>query len=427
MGDVTYFVCESKKQLDMIDRVPIGYALDNTIIYLLDSDFRPVKTDEIGELYCSGANLASGYVNGRDPDRFIDNPLAVDPMYSKIYKTGDFASLHKGVIYYEGRTDSQIKIRGHRVDLTEIEKNLSSLEYVEKGVVLCYHAGEIDQALVAFCVVKGDQLNKYITKTGLQIENDLKLKLASYMVPQVVVLDTIPLLVNGKIDRQSLLKMYENTNNNDDAEIELEMDFTGVEEKNMDKAKILFETVGNSIGRSIRSKLVATANFYELGGNSLNSIYTIAELRKLGYFISITDFIGAATLGEIIDSIRSSSDADDGEMTTCIRSDLELNCVPLALEHKDDTIDIITTSFYEKADIEQYIKNDILRTDYADILEAIWEVLVAKDLSFIIKDAAGKSVGVALNFDARDEPEVQVHSKLIVVFEFLEFIEGPIR
>jgi non-ribosomal peptide synthetase component F len=79
MGDVTYFVCESKKQLDSLDRVPIGYALDNTIIYLLDGDFRPVKSDEIGELYVSGANLASGYVNGRDPDRFIDNPLAVDP------------------------------------------------------------------------------------------------------------------------------------------------------------------------------------------------------------------------------------------------------------------------------------------------------------------------------------------------------------
>lgn len=79
MGDVTYFVCESKKQLDSLDRVPIGYALDNTIIYLLDADFRPVKSEEIGELYVSGANLASGYVNGRDPERFIDNPLAVDP------------------------------------------------------------------------------------------------------------------------------------------------------------------------------------------------------------------------------------------------------------------------------------------------------------------------------------------------------------
>ena len=424
MGDVTYYVCESKKQLEMLDRVPIGYALDNTIIYLLDADFRPVKSEEIGELYVSGANLASGYVNGRDPDRFIDNPLAVDPVYSKIYKTGDFASLYKGVIYYEGRTDSQIKIRGHRVDLTEIEKNLTSLEYVDKGVVLCYRAGEIDQALVAFCVVKGDQLNKYIMKTGMQIENDLKLKLASYMVPQVVVLDTIPLLVNGKIDRQSLLKMYENTNNNDDTEIELEMEFDGIEEKNMDKAKMLFETVGNAIGRSIRSKLTKASNFYELGGNSLNSIYTIAELRKKGFFISITDFITAESLGDIIESIKTSSDSV-GE--TSVHCDMQLTCVPLALDHKDDTIEIITTSFFEKADIEQYIKNDILRTDYADILEAIWEVLVAKDLSFLIKDANGRSVGVALNFDARDEPEVQVHSKLIVVFEFLEFLEGPIR
>lgn len=429
MGDVTYFVCESKKQLDNLDRVPIGYALDNTIIYLLDADFRPVKSEEIGELYVSGANVASGYVNGRDPDRFIDNPLAVDPVYSKIYKTGDFASLNKGVIYYEGRTDSQIKIRGHRVDLTEIEKNLMNLEYVDKGVVLCYHAGEIDQALVAFCVAKGGQLNKYIMKTGLQIENDLKLKLASYMVPQVVVLDSIPLLVNGKIDRQSLLKMYENTNNNDDAEIELEMDFDGIDEKNIDKAKVLFETVGNSIGRSIRSKLTKSANFYELGGNSLNSIYTIAELRKKGFFISITDFISASTLGEIVETIKTSNDSDnegeDHQMQ--VQCDLELQCFPLDLHHKDDTIDIITKSFYEKADIEQFIKNDILRTDYADILEAIWEVLVAKDLSFVIKDSTGRSVGVSLNFDARDEPEVQIHSKLIVVFEFLEFLEGPIR
>lgn len=257
MGDVTFFVCESKKQLDGIERVPIGEVLSNTIIYLLDGDFRPVKSSEIGELYVAGANIASGYVNGRDLDRFVENPLAVDPMYSRIYKTGDYASLHKGLIYYEGRTDSQIKIRGHRVDLSEVEKNLLSLEYVEKGVVLCYHAGEIDQALVAFCVVNAhSNLNKYIAKTGIQIENDLKQKLAHYMVPQVVVLDQIPLLVNGKVDRQSLLKMYENTNNNDDAEIEYEMDFSGLSHDNeMIKAKFLFETVATSIGRSIRSKL----------------------------------------------------------------------------------------------------------------------------------------------------------------------------
>lgn len=259
MGDVTYFVCESKQQLEQIERVPIGQVLDNTIIYLLDPTFRPVNSGEIGELFVSGANLASGYCNKRDADRFIDNPLSVDPLHTKIYKTGDYASLHKGMIYYEGRTDSQIKIRGHRVDLSEVEKNLNSLEYVEKGVVLCYHAGEIDQALVAFCVLKSNNLNRYIAKTGIHVENDLKLKLASYMVPQVVVLQQIPLLVNGKVDRQSLLKMYENTNNNEDTEIEFEMDFSGINDDNrMNKAKILFETVANAIGRSIRSKLSGT-------------------------------------------------------------------------------------------------------------------------------------------------------------------------
>lgn len=145
----------------------------------------------------------------------------------------------------------------------------------------------------------------------------------------------------------------------------------------------------------------------------------------------------APTLGEIIDRMKTSSSDEncDAEMESKNRSkrdlhiqcDMELNCLPLALEHKDDTIEIITTSFYEKADIEQYIKDDILRTDYADILEMIWEVLVEKDLSFIIQDMNGKTLGVALNFDAHDEPEVQVNSKLIVVFEFLEFLEGPIR
>lgn len=126
-----------------------------------------------------------------------------------MYRTGDFASFSKGVIYYEGRTDSQIKIRGHRVDLSEVEKNILTLEGVEKAVVLCYHAGEIDQALLAFITLE----NCY-NMTGMQIESNLTNILAQYMIPQVIVLETIPLLVNGKVDRQTLLKMYENTNNN---------------------------------------------------------------------------------------------------------------------------------------------------------------------------------------------------------------------
>lgn len=129
--------------------------------------------------------------------------------YGRLYRTGDYASIHKGVMHYEGRTDSQVKIRGHRVDLTEIEKNLIEIDGVEKGVVLCYHAGQMDQAILAFASIKSlSSLHE------LQIEKILRDKLPEYMTPQAIILDHIPLLVNGKVDRQTLLKMYENTNNN---------------------------------------------------------------------------------------------------------------------------------------------------------------------------------------------------------------------
>lgn len=78
------------------------------------------------------------------------------------------------------------------------------------GFILCYHAGEVDQALLGFITLK----EGHNIASGLQIEGALKDKLPHYMIPQVIVLDSFPLLVNGKIDRQSLLKMYENTNNN---------------------------------------------------------------------------------------------------------------------------------------------------------------------------------------------------------------------
>lgn len=133
------------------------------------------------------------------------------PEYGRLYSTGDYASVRKGgIIQYEGRTDSQIKLRGHRVDLSEIEKHLLGVKYVDKGIVLCYHAGQIDQAILAFATLTPGSPNQ----NGIQIENALREKLADYMVPQIILMEKIPLLVNGKVDRQFLLKTYENTNNN---------------------------------------------------------------------------------------------------------------------------------------------------------------------------------------------------------------------
>lgn len=426
MGDVTYFACESKKQLSLFDHVPIGIPLSNTVIYLLDGDFRPVKQGEIGEIFVSGLNLAEGYVNGRDPEKFVENPLAVEFKYSRLYRTGDYGSLRDGNVMYEGRTDSQIKIRGHRVDLAEVEKNVTELPFVDKAMVLCYHAGKIDQAILAFVKIRDDSplLNE------MQIEAKLRDKLADYMTPQVVLIDKMPYLVNGKVDRQALLKSYETANNNEgDCSIVLDYDYTLVPEELKHIARDLFETVGGVIGRSTRTTLSPRSNFYELGGNSLNSIYTVTLLREKGYNVGISEFIAAKDLGEILEKMVNNRNSNAMiEDWSNAAPHLDMIAEPLSDAHRQDVVDIIVDSFYGKADLEQWLKPDIFPSDYSDLINDIWHALVEKNLSLVVRDKrTNRIIGTALNFDARAEPEVEVKSKLIIVFEFLEFVEGPIR
>lgn len=129
-----------------------------------------------------------------------------------MYRTGDFGKLIKeGCIQYEGRADSQVKVRGHRVELLEIERNLRSVEEVEKGVVLCYHSGKEDQAILAF-VVPQKNVSGLPSQQANDIENILSTKLRDIEIPHVFVVESIPLLPNGKIDRQKLLNFYENRN-----------------------------------------------------------------------------------------------------------------------------------------------------------------------------------------------------------------------
>lgn len=221
------------------------------------------------------------------------------------------------------------------MDLTEIEKHVTKMDTVEKAIVLCYHAGEADQALLAFVELKSavkDSINEF------QVEGKLQSLLPGYMVPQIVIMDTIPLLVNGKIDRQSLLKAYENTNNNDgDSTLYIDQDFTGVPVGQLEAAKTLFSIVGNSIGRSVRGTITVKSNFYELGGNSLNSILTVSQLKEEGYFVSITQFITAANLGEILNLISK-----NGEKNYLSQVDDEyqrqLTVSPLRAEDQDADI-----------------------------------------------------------------------------------------
>ncbi|XP_046591136.1 plipastatin synthase subunit B [Neodiprion lecontei] len=313
--------------------------------------------------------------------------------------------------------DNQIKVRGHRVDIAEVEKAVLASPAVDKTVVLCFKPGELSQALVSYVTVKNNT-----RVSGSDIESHLRTILPPHMIPHVIVIDSIPLLENGKADRQRLLKRYELMSSEKD--IAVDCDYENVPQPLLPLARVLFPTVASVIGSSARAAVTIDANFYDLGGNSLNSVYTVTRLLDQGYRIGITDFIRAKNMGEILRRMRidSESDFDEPASEDGERYVLE----ELNDSHRNDVIEMITDSFYLKADLDKWLMPGINREDYSELIDKLWDPLVEQGLSFVVKSTSGAALSVALNLDARDEPEVTINSKLMVTLEFLEYLERPI-
>ena len=175
--------------------VPIGRAIANTQLYILDRYLHPVPVGSAGELYIGGAGVARGYLHRPDltAERFIPNPFLAG---ERLYKTGDLARYRAdGIIEYLGRIDHQVKIRGFRIELAEIEAVLSQHPKVRECAILA----KCDR-LIAYAVLHPGE-----TLTVSELRNYLAEKLPEYMVPSALVtLDEMPLTVNGKVERQAL-------------------------------------------------------------------------------------------------------------------------------------------------------------------------------------------------------------------------------
>jgi len=196
--DVTYFDCPTQGE---IERVPIGKPIDNIEIVILNQQNEPALVMETGELCIAGVGVARGYINNPalTAEKFVPHPLCPQ---SRMYRTGDLARwLPDGNIEFLGRADQQVKIRGIRIELEEIEAAISQLDDIDQCVVVTKHESETVTLLIAYLVVK--------TNISLpELKQYLRRILPDYMIPDVfITLPDIPLTPNGKVDRKSLVNL----------------------------------------------------------------------------------------------------------------------------------------------------------------------------------------------------------------------------
>lgn len=412
MGDVTFSICDRESQL-----VPIGKPISNTNCYIVATAadatiMQLAAVGETGELCVSGENLARGYVNGRDNDRFCSNPFAKDANHELLYRTGDFARIGAdGLLYYEGRSDNQVKIRGHRVDLNQIEVHLSRIENVRQAVVLAVSINSDQQKLVANVTVDRDR-----RLTAADIEYILRSQLPNHMIPEVFVVNDIPLLPNGKVDRQLLLKRYQTLDDNNSTSI----DYANLVTADLKKAQALFETIAATTVHFSNRTIGCDSNFYEIGGDSLNSLYVISQLRDRNYVINVSDFISSKTLADVIERMSPVICAGHNVSFGSIENEFGFRSEMLSEEHRAEAVSVVASSFFIKSDLDKYLVKPATLNDYIETIMAVWQPLVEAGLSFVIFDRADRIVGAYLLFEAHTAPDVPLIGGVGTLIEILK-------
>ncbi|MEW5861366.1 MAG: amino acid adenylation domain-containing protein [Cyanobacteriota bacterium] len=372
VGVLTYQV-ESEKLANVSRTVPLGRPLANTQIYILDSHLQPVPIGVSGEIYIGGDSLARGYLNQPEltAKKFISNPFSknskvlssplnepASPLnptppepaspaplpacgeglgvgfYGELsefdissqeseensvflYKTGDLARyLPDGNIEFLGRIDHQVKIRGFRIELGEIEAVLKQHPAVEQAVVVVREDVPDDKRLVAYLVLSHQQASREeSTQSNLisDLRSFVKAKLSEYMMPSAfVILKTLPLTANGKVDRENLPAPEQ-------IRPELAGTFvaprTNVEEV---LAGIWAEAIGiEQVG--------IYDNFFELGGHSLLATQVISRLRDaFNVELPLRQFFDSPTVADLAVAIAQKlAEQTDEEMMAQMLAELE--------------------------------------------------------------------------------------------------------
>jgi acyl-coenzyme A synthetase/AMP-(fatty) acid ligase/aryl carrier-like protein len=277
--DVTYWKCEAGAKRRSI---PMGGPIINTQVYVLDERLRVVPVGVRGELFVGGESLAHGYWKraGLTADRFVPNPFSTTPG-ARLYRTGDVVRWNAaGELEYLGRNDHQVKIRGFRIETGEIETALLEREEVGRAVVLVREEEGRGKQLAAFVVSSNG-----IEPNSKELREYLQGRVPEYMVPaSIAVVGELPLMPNGKVDRQALLALSKETPGR-----EYEGARNEIEE-------LLVQVWQEVLGLE---RVGIHDNFFELGGDSIVSIQVIARMRQHGVKLKLKEMFQHQTVAEL--------------------------------------------------------------------------------------------------------------------------------
>ncbi|MER7707475.1 amino acid adenylation domain-containing protein [Kitasatospora sp. NPDC097605] len=257
------------------DVLPIGRPLAGRRAYVLDAFLQPVAPEVTGELYLAGAGLALGYPGdrGATSERFVADPFAPG---ERMYRTGDLARWsEQGELLFAGRADFQVKIRGYRVEPAEIETALTEAPRVAQAVVVAREDRPGEKRLVAYVIAEPEQAPEPEALRG-----HLAARLPEFMVPAaVVVLDALPLTINGKLDREALPAP----------------EFSGKpagREPRTEAERVLCDLFAEILGLD---RVGAEDSFFELGGDSILSMQLAARARRADIVFGAKDVFAQET------------------------------------------------------------------------------------------------------------------------------------
>ncbi|MGY2010327.1 amino acid adenylation domain-containing protein [Nocardia gipuzkoensis] len=280
--DVTYWACPPDASA-----VPIGSPVWNTQTYVLDDRLQPVPPGVVGELYLAGVQLARGYLGQPrlTADRFVANPFTPG---ARMYRTGDLArwqigrsAAEPGVLEYLGRSDFQVKIRGLRIELGEVEAALLDDPKIARAVCVA-HTGRTGDELVAYVVAAKHEDDDARLDTAALLTT-LRHTLPGYMVPSTLMeLDELPLSANGKIDRKAL-----------PAPVTGVRSIRPIAEPRTEVERVLAGIFAEVLDADVGIE----DNFFDMGGNSLIAARAVARINAaLGTALTIRDLFEAATI-----------------------------------------------------------------------------------------------------------------------------------